>query len=92
MNPQDLSVAQLKRALRRRRLQTSGRKAELIVRLQDSDPTGGWVQEAVDDQDSIDESEGEAAGVQEGGVVEHARQERHLNWRETELEKRERER
>lgn len=91
MNPQDLSVAQLKRALRRRRLQTSGRKAELIVRLQDSDPTGGWVQEAVDDQDSMDESEGEAAGVQEGGVVEHARQERHLNRRETELEKRERE-
>lgn len=50
------------------------------------------MQEAVDDQDSMDESEGEAAGVQEGGVVEHARQERHLNWRETELDKRERER
>lgn len=101
MNPQKLSVAQLKEALKQRRLRTSGRKNELIVRLQSADPTGAWVQEAeLIGEDTI-ESEEEGAEEQEAaadrreeaseGVHQSERRENDLSQREKRLEKKERE-
>lgn len=105
INPQELSVAQLKRALRQRRIKTSGRKNELIVRLQNADPTGVWIQEAIVACDDVSESEEEIAAEQEeatGGRKEavsgrsedihtHDRYMHDLNCRERQLADKERE-
>jgi len=47
MEPNKLSLAQIKWALRQRRLPTQGRKADLIKRIQEADPTGEWMDEAI---------------------------------------------
>lgn len=72
MDPTKLIVAQLKDILGRHNLPTSGRKAELILRMQMKDPTESWVeqatrQDAVNDGDEdfrqmedVDISEGQA--------------------------------
>ncbi|RLU19987.1 hypothetical protein DMN91_008546 [Ooceraea biroi] len=70
MNPHELNVAQLKQALRERRLKTSGRKKELIIRLQNADPTGAWIQEAGAAIDAGIESEEEVAVEQEEAASE----------------------
>jgi len=46
MNPQNLNVKQIKAVLRQQ-LSTTGRKAELILRMQQADPSDVWVQEAM---------------------------------------------
>lgn len=86
MNTQDLSVAQLKYALKQRRLQTSGRKNELIARLLDVDPTCRWIQETtVVDNATVESSE------EDTGVPEVSTRERSLGRREAELADKERE-
>lgn len=47
MKPEDLSVKQIKAALAQRQLPTTGKKAELISRMQEADPSGRWMQEIV---------------------------------------------
>lgn len=44
-DPNKFKVAQLKEQLQRMQLPTTGSKAELIARLQDTDPEGHWMQE-----------------------------------------------
>jgi len=46
MDPNQLRVLPIREVLRRRRLQTSGRKTEMIQRLDEYDPTREWVKEA----------------------------------------------
>ena len=43
MNPSDFKVTQLKAALQQLGFSTSGTKVELIARLQEADPSGGWM-------------------------------------------------
>lgn len=51
MDPNELTIEQLKNILRRNHLPIAGRKAELILRMQESDPTGRWIAEASDVND-----------------------------------------
>jgi len=46
MDPNQLRVPPIREVLRRRQLQTSGRKTEMIQRLDEHDPTREWVKEA----------------------------------------------
>lgn len=50
MDPNTLSVTQLKHMLRQCLLPTAGRKAELITRMQLADPSGAWMAEAAQQQ------------------------------------------
>lgn len=59
MDPQELTLDQFKKVLRQRRLPTSGRKTELVLRLQEADPTNNWINEAM--QYNVDEDEREEA-------------------------------
>lgn len=40
-----LSVRQLQEALKEKHLPINGRKADLILRIQDADPSGEWIRE-----------------------------------------------
>lgn len=66
MDPHDLSVAQLKEILRDYDLPTSGRKVELIGRMQKADPTGAWIQEAAKRRET---EEGREDALQEAGAA-----------------------
>ncbi|XP_024872293.1 uncharacterized protein LOC112454896, partial [Temnothorax curvispinosus] len=46
MDPHSFTVFQLKNILQRYGLATSGRKTELVLRMQQCDPTGAWIEEA----------------------------------------------
>lgn len=104
MDPYTLSVAQLKNILRVYQLSTTERKAELIVKMQQADLTGAWMQEAVRQQsvENIakdgDHEEGamqkEEAAIQVGGnlarcEMEILAKERELIQKEVELLRRE---
>lgn len=54
MDPNTLSVLQLKNILRQYQLPLHGRKTELIIRMQQADPSGAWIQEAVQYRSSAD--------------------------------------
>ncbi|XP_070156230.1 uncharacterized protein [Polyergus mexicanus] len=91
MDPEALSVAQLKNILRQHKLPTYGRKVELIARLQQADPSGAWITEAAQQQPVEDD-------LEDGGQEEEAAQTRevippvgeNLSQREMELLARER--
>lgn len=59
MNPTELKVAQLKNILKSRQLAITGRKAELILRMQEHDPMGSWIDEAAAFRTDIEEEEPE---------------------------------
>ncbi|XP_024889023.1 uncharacterized protein LOC112465625, partial [Temnothorax curvispinosus] len=64
MDPDTLTVEQLKKVLRQRQLSITGRKAELIARMQQADPSGAWMKEAAqqhpedDDEEEHDQEKG----------------------------------
>lgn len=74
MDPYTLSVAQLKDTLRMYGLPTSGRKIELINRMQHAHPNDDWVREAAERHTLNDDQEEEAhilyaeADPQEGAL------------------------
>jgi len=47
MDPQILNVAQLKNILRQYRLSTTGRKVDLIAKMQQTDLSCAWIQETM---------------------------------------------
>jgi len=57
MDPYTLSVAQLKGILQQYQLSTTGRKAELIARIQQADPSREWMEEAARRQPAEDHEE-----------------------------------
>ncbi|KYQ47919.1 hypothetical protein ALC60_13047, partial [Trachymyrmex zeteki] len=58
MDPYDLNMVQLKAILREYGLSTAGRKAELISRMRQTDPTGEWIQKAASQE--LDEQQEDA--------------------------------
>ena len=48
-SPNDFLVVQLKEILKGRGLSTAGNKSELILRLEEADPTGAWMDETTED-------------------------------------------
>ncbi|KYM95011.1 hypothetical protein ALC62_14354 [Cyphomyrmex costatus] len=57
MDPNVLTVAQLKWTLKQQKMPVYGRKVELIQRLQVADPSGEWIKEAVQQITGDDEEE-----------------------------------
>lgn len=57
MDPKKLKLPQLRKALQERQLSTKGRKVELILRMQEADPTGAWIEEAAQYTAGGEESE-----------------------------------
>lgn len=68
MDPNALTVSQFKKALRQRQLSEKGRKAELIARMDDADPTGEWINEAHQyyGDDDLDEMKSNRYGRRRG--------------------------
>lgn len=91
MIPQEFSVEQLKYVLRQYKLSTSGRKNELISRLQAADPSGGWIHKICAVDEAITEAEYDATALQTEGMSECSNFEYDLNRRELELAAREKE-
>lgn len=67
MDVNALTVAQLKDVLRQHQLPTTGRRAELIARMQQADPSGAWITEAV--QQQLDEHNPENDNQEEETVA-----------------------
>lgn len=91
MDPQELSVTQLKRILKEYRLPITGRKNELITKLQNVDPTGNWIKEAIAIEDNSLELEEETVVMQNEDRIDQGNFEQNLRYREAELELREKE-
>jgi hypothetical protein len=91
MDPHVLTIVQLKNILRQYNLPTTGKKVELVRRMQTKDPTGAWIGEAARHVDTVEEEEDliqiEGATAQE---QEATGQEDDLLRREAELLRRER--
>lgn len=64
IDPQILTVAQIKNVLRQHGLSIYGRKTELMLRMQAVDLTGSWVKAAAQHGDVEDNEEDEARGIQ----------------------------
>jgi len=87
-----LSVAQLKELLRQYELSTTGRKAELIARMQQVEPSGKWIEETARRQPAEDREENgsrEEVVTHNGGAATPASES--LAQREAELAAKERE-
>lgn len=56
MDPHLLTVAQLKNILCQRGLAIAGRKAELVLRMQQHDPSGAWIEEAAKHGDVMEKN------------------------------------
>lgn len=59
MDPNALKVTQIKWPLKQQRLSTFGKKAELIRRMQEADPTGEWIKEVIQYATTSEESKEE---------------------------------
>lgn len=101
MDPHTLKMAQLKGILAQYQLSTSGRKAELIARMQEADPTGGWILEASQQTEANNDNAGNYVDPEIGASSQrdeadqrdsdnaHSRREIDLLMRERELMQRE---
>jgi len=91
MDVNTLGVVQLKGILRQHQLSTAGRKAELIARIQQADPSGIWLREAARqpvDEDNLEDN-GQEEGVEQRGQATTP-VDKNLSQREIELMSRER--
>ncbi|KYN50111.1 hypothetical protein ALC62_00139 [Cyphomyrmex costatus] len=92
MDLNELKLEQIKNILRHHELPTAGRKAELIARLREADPTGSWIDEGLNrDNEEEDVFEETTEDNIEENNAERDCQASTLARRETELEVRERE-
>lgn len=91
MDPNTLTVSQLKKALRQRQLSEKGRKAKLIARMDEADPTGEWISEAYQyyGDDDLDEINPTGTGGAEDDMIRRNRLDAELQRREMELMRRE---
>ena len=90
MSERALTVMELKERLKARGLATTGAKSELILRLQEADPSGSWMERAAasDVEDGQDE---EQESVLREDTLRRSASREEIARREIELYKRERE-